>query len=297
MTGPGPGPNCRRLVRGGPGWPQRLEDLKSPPEVLWSVGTVPPGRPAVAVVGSRRPTLAGSQIAHDLGRDLARLGVQVISGFARGIDAAAHRGALAGGGSTVAVLGCGLDQPYPREHGELRREITAAGSLLSEHPAGVAPLAFHFPLRNRLIAALAAAVVVVEATDRSGALSTAGWAADLGRDVLAVPGSIRSDRSVGCNRLIRDGARPLLDVGDVAEALGLPGPESSLECGAGSAPLEPALDEVFSRLGPDPVHPDALGVALGLDAATLAGRLTALELLGVVRTFPGGLVATSARPD
>jgi len=287
----------RRLDRGGPGWPEQLEHLRQPPAGLWVLGSVAPLWPAVAVVGSRHPTLTGVDIARSLGRDLAAAGVQVISGFARGIDAAAHDGALEGGGTTVAVLGCGLDVDYPRGHLRLREAVIASGALITEDGPGAPPEAWRFPRRNRLIAALSAAVIVVEATERSGALSTARWAADLGRDVLAVPGSIRSDRSRGTNLLIRDGARPLLDVADVFEAV----PELAHlrrprgpQAGRRSSPdsqLELPLRELLDQLGPDPVHPDDLGASLGLSAAALASRLTVLEMGGAIRTLAGGLVA------
>jgi len=170
-------------------------------------------------VGSRRATFGGVEIAQSIGRDLAAAGIQVISGMALGIDAAAHAGALDAGGTTIAVLGCGIDICYPSRHADLRARIAAAGSVITEEPAGTPPLKYNFPKRNRIIAALAHAVVVVEATERSGALSTARWAADLGREVLAVPGSIRARQSSGTNLLIRDGARPFLCIADLFEAV------------------------------------------------------------------------------
>lgn len=289
-----PPPPRRRLRRHGPGWPPGLENLEQPPAALWLLGSAGISQPSVAIVGSRRATHAGLAIARELGRDLGRSGVQVVSGFARGIDAAAHEGALEGGGTTLAVLGCGLDQDYPRGQERLRREVAAAGALLTEYDDGVPPEGWRFPRRNRLIAALAAVVVVVEASERSGALSTARWALDLGREVLAVPGSIRSDRSRGSNALIRDGARPCLGCADVLEALGLGRPQAAGAPGRSPAPqLELPLREVLDRLSPDPVHPDDLGETLGLPPHVLAARLTDLELRGAIRVLPGGLVSTS----
>lgn len=286
----------RCVVRRATDWPDRFEHLQQPPQRVWLRGAVPPRQPAVAVVGSRNATAAGLAIARSLGRELGAAGVQVVSGFARGIDAAAHWGALDSEGSTVAVLGCGLDVHYPPQHGQLRRAITFSGCLLTEEPPGTPPLKHHFPKRNRLIAALSLAVVVVEATTKSGALSTARWAADLGREVLAVPGSIRSPQSEGTNQLIRDGARPYLGFADVLDALPeigpfaplVPPPNASSEA---SARLAPELAEILTRMGPTPVHPDELAATLGLPAAVVASRLGSLELEGAILSLPGGRVA------
>ena len=285
------GPAWRR--RAAAGWPERFEHLTEPPAGVWMWGALDPVLPCVAVVGSRRATAIGLDIASTLGSQLAEAGVQVISGMARGIDAAAHRGALDAGGSTVAVLGCGIDVCYPPEEAALRDGIVENGCLLSEEERRAQPLAFQFPKRNRLIAALAQAVVVVEATERSGALSTARWAADLGREVLAAPGSIRSTRSDGTNRLIRDGARPFLDVSDLFEVVPEMAPSRRVRSKRSLAMprLDPDLEQLLLRLGPDPVHPDAVGRVLGWTAPEVAARLTALELAGAVMSLPGGLVA------
>ncbi len=292
---------ARRLDRGAPGWPERLEHLDAPPATLWLRGQLPPpDAPCVAVVGSRRATPGGMLTARDIAADLAATGVVVVSGMARGIDAAAHRGALQGHGATVAVLGCGIDVCYPSEHGELRDQISAHGCVVSEDGGTEPPLGWRFPLRNRLIAALAEAVVVVEATARSGALSTARWAADLGREVLAVPGSIRSPSSAGTNFLIRDGVRPYLGIADLFEAaprlrraLTAAAPSSPAQPGPGSlaAGDEPLLARVLERLGPDPVHPDDLAAALGVGVAPLASALTTLQLRGAITDVCGGRVA------
>ncbi len=291
----GPRPAAVLIEPGSAAWPPRLAHLATPPARLWLWGNSRPREPAVALVGSRRATLAGLDIARCLGRDLAGAGVQVVSGMARGIDAAAHEGCLEAGGSTVAVLGCGIDVCYPPGHQRLRERIVAAGCVLTEEPPGVAPLKYNFPKRNRLIAALAAAVVVVEATSRSGALSTARWAADLGREVLAVPGSIRTPQSEGTNLLIRDGARPFLGMDDLLEAVpGLATASAAQDGGQDAAPasgLSRPLTEILSAMGATPVHPDALGATLSLSAPVLASRLATLELAGAVLSLPGGLVA------
>ncbi len=282
-----------------PGWPARLDHLEHPPLGLWQLGAIGPTSPAVAVVGSRRATFGGVEIAHSIGHDLGAAGIQVISGMALGIDAAAHAGALDAGGTTVAVLGCGIDVCYPARHADLRARIVTGGSLITEEPAGSPPLRYNFPKRNRIIAALAHAVIVVEATERSGALSTARWAADLGRDVLAVPGSIRARQSSGTNLLIRDGARPFLAITDLLDAVqelreavpsGAPGAAAAGAPG-GLERFSPPLREILARMGTQPVHPDQVGTALGLAPSVVATRLGALELAGAVMSLPGGLVA------
>jgi DNA processing protein len=286
-------PGVRLLRAGAPGWPERFDHLDARPRAVWVRGPVLPALPAVAVVGARAATAAGLAVAEWIGGELAAAGVQVVSGMARGVDSAAHRGCLDSEGVTVAVLGCGIDVCYPPEAEALREAIAAAGCLLSEEPRDAPPLRGHFPKRNRLIAALAQAVIVVEAGERSGALSTARWAADLGREVLAVPGSIRSSRSDGTNRLIRDGARPFLEMADLFESVpelrppARPSPGATAAAGGPGGPLE----QLLLALGPEPVHPDEVGRALGLSAPVVAARLSALELAGAVMSLPGGLVA------
>ncbi|HEY7925925.1 MAG TPA: DNA-processing protein DprA [Candidatus Dormibacteraeota bacterium] len=294
-------PSARRLERGEPGWPARLEHLDAPPAALWLRGTLPPlDTPCVAVVGARRATPGGLLIARDMAADLAAAGVTVVSGMARGIDAAAHRGALQGAGCTVAVLGCGIDLCYPAEHLELRDQIATRGCVISEDGGAEAPIGWRFPRRNRLIAALAEAVVVVEATAKSGALSTARWAADLGREVLAVPGSIRSPTSVGPNLLIRDGVRPFLTMQDLFEAAPQlrrsftacqptePAGETDHQLWAAENPL---LRRVLEQVGADPVHPDELAATLRVASADLAAALTTLQLRGAISEVYGGRVA------
>lgn len=285
-------PAPRLLHRAAPGWPPGLEHLDQPPERLWLVGPAPLPGPAVAVVGSRRPTLGGVDIARQLGADLARAGVVVVSGMALGIDGAAHRGALDAGGTTVAVLGCGVDVCYPSRHLRLRDEIAATGLLVSEEEPGAEPAPWQFPKRNRIIAALVAAAVVVEAGERSGALSTARHAADLGREVLAVPGSIRNPVAAGCNQLIRDGATPLLRVEDVLDAVpALGGARRAVPSAEGVGSGRSGRDQpLLELLGTEPVHPDRLAAELGCPAAALAVRLTSLEIAGRIAAVPGGFV-------
>lgn len=292
-----------RLTRGDPGWPARLENLaQETPAELWVRGALPPaGAPAVAVVGSRRPTPGGLLTARDIGFQLAAAGITVVSGMARGIDGASHRGALAAGGSTVAVLGCGIDICYPREHAQLRDAIAAAGAVISEDAGEAPPEPWRFPRRNRLIAALAEAVIVVEASEKSGALSTARRANDLGREILAVPGSIRQAGSRGSNLLLRDGTAPFLDISDLfgaAPALrrALVAARDAPDSRTDGAIVEmggedPLLRRVLAGIGADPVHPDHLAVALGLPVAELVAALTSLSLRGAISDAWGGRVA------
>ncbi|MGO8686178.1 MAG: DNA-processing protein DprA [Candidatus Dormibacteria bacterium] len=295
-----------RLGPGDPGWPSALEDLAhlgGSPRVrsLWVEGELP-ALPGVAVVGARRAGAAGLEAARRIGGDLGRRGVTVVSGFARGVDAAAHRGCLEAGGRTVAVLGCGLDAGYPPHRDGLRAEVARGGALVTEYELDDAPAAWHFPQRNRVIAALARAVVVVEAGTDSGALSTARWAADLGREVLAVPGSILGPASAGSNRLLRDGARPYLDLSDLADVV----PECAIpvastcrrrpvtleRAAAGSgAGSEAPSSRLLAVLGGEAVHRELLAGALELSASRLAVLLAEMELAGVIRSLPGGMVA------
>jgi DNA processing protein len=269
------------IGRGGHGYPALLAQLHDPPARLWLRGEAADAllRPAVAIVGARSCSAYGSQVARSLARDLAGAGLVVVSGLARGIDAEAHRGALEGGGATVAVLGCGIDRDYPARHAELARRIVAAGGLVvSEYEAGVEPAPWRFPARNRIIAGLALATVVVEARERSGALITADFALELGREVFAVPGEITSGLAAGTNRLIRQGAAPLLGDEDVLFALGI-----EAETGGGSLELdgvgEPAR-RVLAGLADGPREPDDLVRSTGLDAAVVAAALVELELAG-----------------
>ncbi len=268
----------RFLAAGEPGFPERLAAVADPPLGLLLRGRIPEGR-TVALVGARRATTYGREVAEYLGCELARAGVAVVSGMARGVDAAAHRGALAGGGTTLAVWGSGPDRPYPPEHAALAEEIAARGCLLTEYPPGCPPLPHHFPERNRIIAGLAEAVVVVEADERSGALITARLALEEGREVLAVPGSVFSRLSAGPNGLLRAGAAPVLTADDVLAALGLP-PQAQ---GRGDEP--PLLGLIPPG---EAASVDRLAAASRQPIARVLEELLALELDGrVVRQADG----------
>ena len=260
-------------------YPEGLLHLPDPPPLVFVRGEVPPWQRALAIVGTRRASPWAERFAEALGRALAQAGVAVISGLARGIDAAAHRGALAAGGATLAVLGSALDRIYPPEH----RELAERAALVSEFPFGTGPRPEHFPRRNRLIAALARAVVVVEAPEHSGALITARHALELGREVLAVPGRPTDEKSRGANLLIKDGAAPVLSAEELLELLGLSAPPVNRpEPPAHLRALYSALAELGEAL------PDDLAGRLGADPAAVLAGLTELELLGLAEALPGG---------
>ena len=214
----------RRLCRGAVGYPPLLQAIPDPPPVLWLRGGSPPellALPSVAIVGARACTSYGRSVARTLGRELAAAGLVVVSGLARGIDGEAHRGALDAGGVTVGVLGCGIDRDYPAAHRDLAGRMAEKGLIVSEYEPGVEPAPWRFPARNRIIAGLCMATVVVEARERSGALITADFALEDGREVMAVPGEITSAVSAGSNALLRLGATPVTSAADVLEAYGI----------------------------------------------------------------------------
>ena len=284
----------RRIRRRDPGYPPLLARIPDPPAVLWLRGEADPcllAATAVAIVGARACSGYGRSVARTLAGGVAQADAVVVSGLARGIDGEAHRGALAVDGRTVAVLGCGVDRDYPAAHAELARAIVAAGGLLvSEYEPGVEPAPWRFPARNRIIAGLAGATVVVEARERSGALITADFALEDGREVLAVPGEITSALSRGTNALLRQGATPATGVADVLEAVGL-----EVRAAAAAVPDDPACAAVLEALGVGAVTADELGRATGLAAGSLATALTLLELAGTIAVEEGVVRSTIAR--
>jgi DNA processing protein len=281
------------LTPDDPSYPVLLGAITSPP-TLWVRGELHSADAlAVAIVGSRRSTPYGVEVAETLASELAARDVTIVSGLARGIDAAAHRGALGAGGRTVAVLGSGLDVIYPRENRALAVEIERAGALVSQFPLGTLPLPHHFLARNRTLAGLALGVVVVEAAERSGALITAGLAGDLGREVFAVPGRITSEASRGANRLIQDGVKLVLEWTDIVSEL----PEewrrlvrgTAFDPGDAERPAAQSDDgRVLALLRPDESqHIEALIDRSGLPAARIGASLSALEIGGFARQLAG----------
>ena len=290
------------LVPTDPGYPALLASISSPPE-LDVRGTLEPGDAlAIAIVGSRQATAYGVEVAETLAADLAARGVTIVSGLARGIDTAAHRGALAAGGRTLAVLGHGIAHVYPPENRGLAEAIVEHGALLSQFPPTIGPLAYQFPVRNRTLAGLALGVVVVEAAERSGALITAGLAGDLGREVFAVPGRITSAASRGTNGLIRDGARLVGHWSDIVAELGESwrrAIENAPTSPSGLARPAPGSDEgrMLELLsGDEAQHIERLIARAGVDAARAGTALIGLELAGWARQLAGQRwVATGAR--
>ncbi len=284
----------RSVGRGERGYPLLLAEIPDPPDRLWIRGDAPLDvldRPAVAIVGARACSGYGRTVARSLAAECAGAGAVVVSGMARGIDGEAHRGALAATGTTVAVLGCGIDRDYPAAHTELARTIVAAGGLVvSEYEVGVEPAPWRFPARNRVIAGLARATVVVEARERSGALITADFALEDGREVLAVPGEITSSLSSGTNALLRLGATPATCAADVLEAAGLEPRQP-----APSVVDDPLAERVLSALANGAGTADELGRSTGLGASELAATLALLELAGAVRVDEGMVRSTIAR--
>ena len=312
-----------------PDYPEPLRHLALPPPVLYLCGELSPG-PAVAIVGSRNADPYGLEAAGLFARALAAAGVVVVSGFARGVDAAAHRGALAGGGPTVAVLGCGVDVVYPVEHRALAAEVAGRGALVSELPCGTLPRPFNFPVRNRIIAALALGTLVIQATPRSGSLITARHALELGREVFALPGRIFDERSLGPNALLRDGAILVQHPKDVLEAFdritpshprppshpqGARGesPPASVDSSSGTAeapaagggdgegaaatdaPLPGLKGRLLTALAPGCQRsPEELAGLAGAGVDRVLGGLLELELAGWVRRYPGPLYGRRA---
>ena len=289
-------------------YPPRLAAIASPPPVLYCRGD--PGildSAQIAIVGSRAGTRGGLDRARSLARDLAACGLVITSGLARGIDAAAHRGALDAGGSSVAVLATGPDRIYPRTNSELAHELLEAGALVTERAPGTPPLPENFPRRNRLISGLGLGVLVVEASMRSGSLTTARFAANEGREVFAVPGSVDNALSRGCHALIRDGAKLVESVADVLDEFAQPGglsvpsvhpkPGASNDAAGATGRLDEPARTVLHAVGHDPVTLDRLVGHTGLTAGRLAAILATLEIEGWIEALPGSrYVQTGRRP-
>jgi DNA processing protein len=274
-----------KIARSDARFPPRLKAIFDPPPALYVRGSGEVellSRRAVAVVGARSCSPYGVQVARMLGRELAAAGLIVVSGLARGVDGEAHRGALESGGPTVGVLGCGIDRDYPAVNAALSRRMEEAGLVVSEYEPGVEPAPWRFPARNRIIAGLCEAVVVVEARERSGALITADFALEEGREVFAVPGEITSALSVGSNTLLKLGATPLTAASDVLDALGI---EPSAK---GADPdVSEAAQRVLALVRDAPSAADELVSKASLEAGAVSVALTELELVGLVAAADG----------
>lgn len=279
-----------------PAYPEKLRTIHDPPILLYMTGTLRAFEaPSLAIVGSRRASHLGTLVTEQLSQELASLGFTIISGLARGVDAAAHRGALAGGGPTIAVLGCGIDRTYPPEHVSLREAIEANGTVFSEFPLHAPPHAPHFPKRNRIISGLSLGVVVTQATIKSGSLITARLATEQGREVFAVPGSIKDEQSRGPHALIKQGAKLVEQVHDILEELAPQLDERfriplQQESGISKEPplrLKEGEAVVYNLLSYEPTILDELIVKSGMGAGVLNGLLLSMELKGIIRCLPG----------
>ena len=291
------GPNRLLLTAEDPRYPAQLAAVPGMPAALFIEGDPAClSRPQVAIVGSRAATAAGRETAFDFASRLAARGFAITSGLAAGIDAAAHRGALAAGGITVAVCGTGLDRVYPAEHRELAASIADRGALVSEFATGTPPAACNFPRRNRLMSGLSRGVLVIEAAARSGSLITARLAGEQGRDVMAVPGSIHNPLARGCHRLIKDGAALVETVDDVLSVLGVSALAGVTESGENGrdgekfpdGPLDSDAEMLLNALGFEPADLDRLVERTGMAAPSVISKLQLLELEGRVESLAGG---------
>lgn len=277
-------------------YPPRLKEIDQPPPVLYFRGVlIPEDTWAVAVVGTRRVSAYGRQVAEDIGSFLAANGVTVVSGLARGVDAIAHQSALKAGGRTIAVLGCGVDRIYPPEHTQLAGRIMANGAILSDYAMGTPPDASNFPPRNRIISGLSMATVIVEAGETSGALITAQFAIDQGREVFAVPGNILAPQSKGTNKLIAQGAHPLLSVQDLLDILNLTRVTEQRQSRR-VLPVDETESKLMSVLTQEPLHMDEIRIQTGLPIERVSATLVMMELKGLVRQV-GGLNYVAVRDE
>jgi len=289
--------NVRIVTMNDRDYPALLLQIPDPPPFLYLQGRLEAKAKAIALVGSRMATNYGLSVARRLGAELAGCGLTVVSGMARGIDTAAHKGALQGGGRTVAVLGSGLDRIYPTQNHGLAREITQDGAVISEFPMLTEPEPYNFPVRNRVISGMSFGTVIVEATKRSGSLITARLAAEQNREVFAVPGSVQSFKSMGTHNLIKQGAKLVENVQDIIEeiagAVFLNSVQTECRSQPAKEPIEltPAENTVYRSLDPYPVHIDELGRKTAIAPGKLSGILLALELKGIVEQLPGKLFA------
>ena len=284
--------NHSLLVSSDDGYPSLLREISDPPPVIFVTGNAALLRaPSLAIVGSRNGTAQGCANAEAFARTLADAGLTIVSGLALGIDAAAHRGGLAGAGRSVAVIGTGIDIVYPARNRALAHQLAEGGAIASEFPLGTRALAGHFPRRNRILAGLTLGCLVVEAALQSGSLITARLAAEQGRDVFALPGSIHSPLAKGCHRLIKDGAKLVDDARDILEELRLPSANAASVPAPATAETASGPDtELLAALGWEPCAIDTLAARTALAPAELHALLLALELSGDLATLPGGQV-------
>ena len=281
------------ITLGDENYPPLLREIYAPPPVLYVKGDISVnGGRSIAIVGTRHPSFYGRMVTEDLSKKLAMRGFTIVSGLARGIDSAAHKGTLAAKGRTVAVLGCGIDTVYPPENAKLMEEIVNSGAVVTEFPIGTRPDRSNFPRRNRIISGLSLGVVVVEAAKRSGSLITSNFALEQGREVFAVPGKVDSPGSYGTHRLIKDGAKLVQNVDDILEELGMQirsCAEKSPDAGSGGTQLDLKEDEkkVYELLSSDPCHIDVVCGQINLPVGKVSSILMMLEVKGLISQLPG----------
>jgi len=285
---------CQVITIHDSDYPERLRTIFDPPQILYVKGELPPQRElAISIVGSRRATSYGKVMSERLSRELASKGFIIISGFARGIDSVAHRGAISAGGYTIAVMGNGLNVIYPPENSKLMEEIIENGAVISEFPMTTPPLSTNFPRRNRVISGMSLGTLVIEASERSGSLITAKFALEQGREVFAVPGEISSKMSKGTNYLIKQGAALVETVDDILDALSLDLPEMSKARKVPQAETPPDIklgdDEqvIWNLLSQKPIHIDEIARISGLPSSKVSSILVMLELKGIIQQLPG----------
>lgn len=279
-------------------YPESLKNIYDPPIVIYTKGKLVSNEKMLAVVGSRKATQYGLNVAEVLSAELACRGITVVSGMAKGVDSYAHRGALKAKGRTLAVLGCGLDTAYPKENKELMNEICEKGAVLSEYLPGVRPWPQNFPARNRIISGLSLGVIVIEASDNSGSLITADFALEQGREVFAVPGNLDSENSRGTNRLIKDGAKMVTNIGDILEELNIPSCTEDIFSKKIQKPsilntftdLEDEEVRIVRCIEEEPLNIDTIAEKCGLAVKTVNSTVTMLELKGMIRQMPGKII-------
>jgi len=290
--------DVRLVTRADPDYPAMLKEIPDPPAALYMRGTMEPSDArAIAIVGSRQATDYGKRLAERFARELVEAGLTVVSGLARGLDTAAHYGALKGGGRTLACLGCGVDVVYPYENRGLAQQVVESGALLSEYPMNAPPDAWHFPTRNRIVSGLSLGVVVIEAPPKSGSLITVECALEQNREVFAVPGNVDNFRNRGAHALIKDGAKLVESVEDILAELRPGDVQRTLDLEVEAPPppqLSPIEETLHQLLGADPKPIDDLILEAGLPASQVSSTLTMLEIKGVVRRLPGNAYARTA---
>ena len=287
----------RRITRTDPEYPPLLREIADPPAALNIIGLPLEPRPMLAIVGARKPTAYGLEVAEWFAAELARAGLMIVSGMARGIDAAAHLGALDAGASSVAVLGCGLDICYPRSNHHIYRRLLESGTIVSEYPSGTAPLPHHFPTRNRIIAGMSLGALIVEGRPEGGAMITARLSMEFSREVFAVPGPVHSPVSLGPHLLIRDGARITTSPLDILEELGLSGQLSfeSDDSPTAAPELSPEESMVLAAMQAQPLLLDIIASAAGIPASTASAILARLELKDLVARHAGSRFSATAQ--